>query len=187
MSGWGRTGKWFAVDNWNVVPDIITTAKGITSGYVPLGAVIVREKIAKFFDDKMLYAGLTYSGHALACAAALATIEAYEEDCIFENAKRVGKYLGAQLEVLKSKHPSVGDVRYIGLFSALELVKNRETKEPMDITPLKNFLVANGVYVFNFKNMLFVVPPLIITEEQLDEGLNLLDEGLAELMDTQMS
>jgi taurine--2-oxoglutarate transaminase len=185
MSGWGRTGEWFAVDNWDVVPDIITTAKGITSGYVPLGAVIVREKIAKFFDDKVLYAGLTYSGHALACAAALATIESYEEDRIFENAKRVGKHLGKRLEELKARHSSVGDVRYIGMFSGLELVTNRETKEPMDLTALKNFLVANGVYVFNFKNVLFVVPPLVITEQQLDEGLNLIDEGLAELMDKQ--
>jgi taurine--2-oxoglutarate transaminase len=183
MSGFGRTGKWFAADNWNVVPDIITTAKGITSGYVPLGAVIVREKIARFFDDKVLFAGLTYNGHALACAAALATIEAYEEGEIFENAKKVGRHLGECLEELKARHPSVGDVRYIGLFSGLELVKNRETKEPMDITPLKNFLISHGVYVFNFKNVLFVVPPLVITEEQLDEGLNLIDEGLAELMD----
>ena len=187
MSGWGRTGEWFAVDNWNVVPDIITTAKGITSGYVPLGAVIVREKIAKFFDDKVLFAGLTYNGHALACAAALATIEAYEEDKIFENAKKVGKHLGECLEDLKVRHPSIGDVRYIGLFSGIEFAKNRETKEPMDLTPLKNFLISNGVYVFNFKNVLFVVPPLVITEEQLDEGLTLIDEGLAELMDTQVS
>ncbi len=183
MSGWGRTGEWFAVDHWKVVPDIITTAKGITSGYVPLGAVIVREKIAEFFDDKVLFAGLTYSGHALACAAALATIEAYEEDGIFENAKKVGKHLGVRLEELKTKHPSIGDVRYIGLFSGIELVRNRGTKEPMDITPLKNFLISHGVYVFNFKNVLFVVPPLVITEEQLDEGLDLIDEGLAELMD----
>lgn len=183
MSGWGRTGEWFAVDHWKVVPDIITTAKGITSGYVPLGAVIVREKIAEFFDDKVLFAGLTYSGHALACAAALATIEAYEEDKIFENVKKVGEHLGARLEELKTKHPSIGDVRYIGLFSGIELVKNRGTKEPMDIAPLKNFLISHGVYVFNFKNVLFVVPPLVITEEQLDEGLDLIDEGLAELMD----
>jgi taurine--2-oxoglutarate transaminase len=187
MSGWGRTGEWFAVDNWNVVPDIITTAKGITSGYVPLGAVIVREKIAQFFDDKVLFAGLTYNGHALACAAALATIEAYEEDKIFENAKKVGKHLGECLEEFKAKHPSIGDVRYIGLFSGIEFVKNRETKEPMDLTPLKDFLISNGVYVFNFKNVLFIVPPLVITEEQLDEGLNLIDEGLAELMDTQVN
>jgi taurine--2-oxoglutarate transaminase len=187
MSGWGRTGEWFAVNHWNVVPDMITTAKGITSGYVPLGAVIVREKIAEFFDDKMLYAGLTYNGHALACAAALATIAAYEEDQIFENARRVGKHLAVRLEVLKAKHPAIGDVRYIGMFSALELVRNRQTKEPMDVAPLKNFLIANGLYVFNFKNILFVVPPLVIIEEQLDEGLNLIDEGLAELMDKQVN
>ncbi len=185
MSGWGRTGEWFAVDNWNVTPDIITTAKGITSGYVPLGAVIVSEKISKFFDSHMLSAGLTYNGHALACATALATIEVYEEEKIFENAKKVGKYLGEQLEDLKKKHVSIGDVRYIGLFTAMELVKNRKTKEPMDLTALKNFLVSNGVYVFNFKNVLFIVPPLTITKEQLDEGLKLIDEGLAELMDKQ--
>lgn len=187
MSGWGRTGEWFAVDNWGVVPDIITTAKGITSGYVPLGAVIVREKIAKYFDDHVLSAGLTYNGHALACAAALATIETYEEEKIFENAKKVGKYLGKRLEELKQKHPSIGDARYIGLFTALELVRNRETKEPLDPTPLKSFLIANGVYVFGFKNVLFIVPPLTITKEQLDEGLTMIDEGLAELMDTQVN
>src|SRR5512143_4167329 len=183
MSGWGRTGKWFAVDNWDVVPDIITTAKGITSGYVPLGAVIVREKIARYFDDKYLYAGLTYNGHALACAAALATIETYEEDSIFANALAVGEHLGKRLQDMKSRHPCVGDARYIGMFSALELVKDRASKEPMDVTPLKNFLITNGLYVFNFKNILFVVPPLIITKEQLDEGLDLIDEGIAELMD----
>jgi len=173
------------VNNWNVVPDIITTAKGITSGYVPLGAVIVREKIAEFFDDKYLYAGLTYNGHALACAAGLATIEAYEEGHIFENARKVGKYLSRRLEDMKARHLCVGDVRCIGLFSGLELVKNRQTKEPMDLTPLKNFLISNGTYVFNFKNVLFIVPPLVITEKQLEEGLSLLDEGLAELMDKQ--
>jgi len=183
MSGWGRTGEWFAVNHWKVVPDIITTAKGITSGYVPLGAVIVREKIAQFFEERMLFAGLTYNGHALACAAALATIEAYEEDKIFENAKKVGAYLGRRLEELKQKHPAVGDVRYIGLFSALELVKNRQTKEPLDLSALKSFLISHGIYVFNFKNILFVVPPLVITEEQLEEGLTLIDEGLTELMD----
>ena len=132
MSGWGRTGKWFAVDNWDVVPDIITTAKGLTSGYVPLGAVIVSEPIAKFFEDKMLYCGLTYSGHPLACAAGLATLEVYEEDGLIENAARVGQYLGQRLEEIKHSHPSVGDVRYIGLFSALEIVKDRKTRQPID-------------------------------------------------------
>jgi taurine--2-oxoglutarate transaminase len=183
MSGWGRTGEWFAVNHWDVVPDIITTAKGLTSGYVPLGAVIVSEKIARHFDDRMLSAGLTYNGHALACAAALGTIEAYEQDHIFENARRVGAYLGQRLEELKASHTSVGDVRHIGLFSALELVKDRGTKEPADLTTLKNFLLDHGVYVFNFGCILFVVPPLVITEEQLERGLELLDEGLAELMD----
>jgi taurine--2-oxoglutarate transaminase len=183
MSGWGRTGEWFAVDNWGVVPDIITTAKGITSGYVPLGAVIVREPIAKFFEDKYLYAGLTYSGHALACAAALATIDAYEEERVFENVRRVGAHLGKRLEELKGRHRSIGDVRYIGLFSALELVVDQASKQPLDPTALKEFMLSQGVYMFNFKNILFVVPPLVITVEQLEEGLKLLDEGLAELMD----
>ena len=181
MSGWGRTGEWFAVNHWDTVPDIITTAKGITSGYVPLGAVIVSERIARFFDDKMLSAGLTYSGHALACAAALATIEAYESEQIFANVARVGAYLGKRLEDLKSAHSSIGDVRYIGLFSAIEFVKDRDSKEPAEIGPLKDFLISHGVYVFTFANMLFVVPPLTITEHQLEEGLSMIDEGVAEL------
>jgi taurine--2-oxoglutarate transaminase len=182
MSGWGRTGTWFAVDHWHVVPDIITTAKGLTSGYVPLGAVIVRDKIARFFDDKYLYAGLTYNGHALACAAALATIEAYEEDQIFANAASVGKHLGRRLEELKAKYAVVGDVRYLGLFSALEFVRDPKTKEPADLGRLKSFLLERGLYVFNFKNILFVVPPLIITQEELETGLALLEEGVAELV-----
>ncbi len=186
MSGWGRTGKWFAVDNWNVVPDIITTAKGITSGYMPLGAVIVSEKIADYFDDHVLYAGLTYNGHAISCAAAVATIEAYEEENIFERVDEMGAYLGGRLEELKAKHPSVGDVRYIGLFSGIELVKNRETKEPLDIAPLKNFLIQNGVYVFTFKSILIIAPPLIILKEQLDEGLSWVDQGLA-MMDEKVA
>ena len=182
MSGWGRTGTWFAVDHWNVVPDIITTAKGRTSGYPPLGAVIVREKIARFFDDKYLYAGLTYNGHALACAAALATIEAYEEDQIFANAASVGEYLGRRLEEFKAKYAAVGDVRYMGLFSALEFVRDPKTKEPADLGRLKSFLLERGLYVFNFKNILFIVPPLIISQDELETGLTLLDEGLAELV-----
>ncbi len=178
MSGWGRTGEWFAVDHWGVTPDIITTAKGITSGYVPLGAVMVREKIAGHFDDKYLYAGLTYSGHPLACAAGVATIEAYEEDGLIENARRMGKLLGEKLEALRAAHVSVGDVRYIGLFSALELVTNRESKEPLDLTPVMKHLRENGVFAFNFKNILFVVPPLSITEAQLNEGLAVYDQAL---------
>lgn len=187
MSGWGRTGEWFAVDNWNVVPDIITTAKAITSGYLPLGAVIVSEKIAKHFDDHVLYAGLTYNGHAMSCAAAVATINTYKEENIFENARVMGKYLGEELEELKEKHPSIGDVRYMGLFSGIEFVKNRETKEPMDVARLKSYLIQNGVYVFHFKNILIVAPPLIITKEQMGEGLQVLDEGIFEMMDSQIA
>jgi len=185
MSGWGRTGKWFAVDNWNVVPDMITTAKGITSGYVPLGAVIVSEPIAKYFDDKYLYAGLTYNGHALACAAAVATIEVYEEDHLIENAAKVGKYLGEALEEIKARHPSVGDARYIGLFSALELVTDRTTKGIVPaavMAEVGKVLRQNGLFTFimanNMGSMVFVVPPLCITTQQLDEGLAVIEKGL---------
>ncbi len=180
MSGWGRTGKWFAVDNWNVVPDMITTAKGITAGYVPLGAVIVSEPIADFFEDKMFWCGLTYSGHPLACAAGIATIEAYEEDGLLQNAVEVGKYLGSKLEILKDTHASVGDVRYIGLFSAIEIVKNKTKKTPIDpLTETGKFLRANGLFTFLFHNILFVVPPLCITTEQLDEGLSIIEKALS--------
>jgi taurine--2-oxoglutarate transaminase len=179
MSGWGRTGKWFAVDNWDVVPDIITTAKGITAGYVPLGAVIVSEPIAEYFDDKMLYCGLTYSGHPLACAAGLATIEAYKEDGLFENTQIVGKYLGTRLEELKTRHLSIGDVRYIGLFTAIEIVKNRNTKQPIDpLTDIGTYLRDHGLFTFIFHNVIFVVPPLCISMSQVDEGLEIIDNAI---------
>jgi taurine---2-oxoglutarate transaminase len=179
MSGWGRTGKWFAVDNWNVVPDIITTAKGITSGYVPLGAVIVTEPIAEYFEDKMLWCGLTYSGHPLACAAGVATIKVYEDDGLLQNALKVGKYLGKRLEEIKGKHSSVGDVRYIGLFTALEIVKNKTTKQPIDpLVETGKFLRNNGLFTFIFHNVLFVVPPLCINETQIDEGLAIIEKAL---------
>jgi taurine--2-oxoglutarate transaminase len=185
MSGWGRTGKWFAVDNWGVEPDIITTAKGITSGYIPLGAVIVSEDIAKYFDDKYLFAGLTYSGHALACAAALATIDVYVDDGLIENAATLGKHLGKSLEDIKERHPSVGDVRYIGLFSTIELVVNRETKEPFPaavMSDVKKALLDSGLVTFIMVNalgtMVFIVPPLCITKEQMDEGLALVEKAL---------
>lgn len=190
MSGWGRTGKWFAVDNWDVAPDMITTAKGLTSGYVPLGAVIVSEEIASFFDDKYLYAGLTYSGHALACAAALATIDVYEEDHLIENAAALGEYLGEALEEIKARHPSVGDVRSIGLFSAIELVKDRQTKEvfsPAAMAEVGKSLRQNGLFTFIMSNamgsIVFIVPPLCIAKEQLDEGLKIIETTLANTTD----
>ena len=179
MSGWGRTGKWFAVDNWNVVPDIITTAKGITSGYVPLGAVIVSEPIADYFEDRMLWCGLTYSGHPLACAAGVATLSVYEEDGLLQNALAMGKILAERLEKIKSKHASVGDARYIGLFSALEIVNNKTTKQPIDpLTDTGKYLRENGLFTFIFHNVLFIVPPLCINQSQLEEGLQIIDKAL---------
>jgi taurine--2-oxoglutarate transaminase len=179
MSGWGRTGKWFAVDNWDVVPDIITTAKGITSGYVPLGAVIVTDPIAQYFEDRMLWCGLTYSGHPLACAAGVATISVYEEDGLLQNAAKMGKFLGSRLEELKYKHHSVGDARYIGLFSALEIVKSKASKQPIDpLLETGKFLRDNGLFTFIFHNVLFIVPPLCINQRQLEEGLQIIEKAL---------
>lgn len=185
MSGWGRTGEWFAVDNWNIVPDMITTAKGITSGYLPLGAVIVSDQIAAFFDGKMLSAGLTYNGHALSCAAGLATIEVYEKDDLIENARKMGAYLGGRLEEIKSRHVSVGDVRYIGLFSAIELVQDRGTKQPIEpkmMSDVNAFLKKNGLFTFIMANqmgsILFIVPPLCINQVQMDEGLLIIEQAI---------
>jgi taurine--2-oxoglutarate transaminase len=179
MSGWGRTGEWFAVDNWKVIPDMITTAKGITSGYVPLGAVIVSDPIATYYEDHMLWCGLTYSGHPLACAAGVATLEVYEEDGLIENAKVVGKHLGEKLEQIKQSHPSVGDVRYIGLFSAIEVVKNRKTKQPLDpLNEIGDYFKANGLFTYINHHIIFIVPPLCINREQLDDGLTIIDNAL---------
>jgi len=164
---------------------MITMAKGITSGYVPFGAVVVSEAISEFFEDKFLYAGLTYSGHALACAAALATIEVYEEEGLIENAATLGNYLGEVLEDIKERHPSVGDVRYIGLFSALELVIDRRTRRPFPpevMQEIGRFLRDQGLFTYlnasNLGTLIFVVPPLCITLPQLDEGFNIIEQGL---------
>ena len=131
MAGFGRTGKWFAVDNWDVVPDVMTVAKGINSGYVPLGAMIVREPIADWVRDKLFAGGLTYSGHPLACASAVASIEAFQEEGIVEQAAATGEVFRTELERLAGKHPSIGEVRGLGCFFGLELVKDRETREPL--------------------------------------------------------
>ena len=190
MSGFGRTGKWFAVDNWDVVPDIITMAKGITSGYVPLGAVVVSKPIAEHFQDNMLWCGLTYSAHPLSCAAALATLQVYDDDDLVQNAARVGEHLSQRLEEMKSEHSSVGDVRYIGLFSVIELVSDKATKEPIaarnakgaELRKMKEvgaFLRENGLFTFIKANMIFIVPPLCITTSQLDEGLAIVSRALA--------
>lgn len=187
MTGWGRTGKWFGVDNWNVVPDIMTMAKGVTQGYVPLGAVVVNEKIAKFYDDHMLWCGLTYSGHPLACAAGVATVKIYEDENLIENSAKLGEVLKKRLELMKEKHPSIGDVRSIGLFSAIELVKNRETREPLApwngpdpgiIGQVSGCIKEKGVYCYPRWNYLFVAPPISINEEELKFGLDAIDECL---------
>ena len=187
MSGWGRTGKWFGVDNWNVVPDVMTMAKGVTQGYVPLGAVVVNEKIAKFYDDRMFWYGLTYSGHPLACAAGAATVKVYEEENLIENSARMGELLKARLHELKEKHPSVGDVRSIGLFSAIELVKDRDTKEPLApwnapdpgiMAQINKCLREQGVYVYIRWNYMFIAPPIAINDDEIKFGLDAVDKCL---------
>lgn len=181
MSGFGRTGKWFAVDNWNVEPDIITFAKGVTSGYLPLGGVIVSDDIARFFDDKYLYMGLTYFGHPMSCAAGIATLKVYQDECVFDNVNTLSGVLGGELERLKASIPAVGDVRYIGLFSVIELVKDRETKEPMDaavMNAIRSRMAADGLTTFVSKNMVFVCPPLIITRGELLDGLAIVERAI---------
>jgi taurine--2-oxoglutarate transaminase len=184
MSGFGRTGEWFAVDNWGVVPDIMTIAKGVTSGYLPLGAVIASDKIAEFFDDKYLYLGLTYCGHPMSTAAGVATVNVYKEDGLIENSKALGKVLAGELETLKEKHPVVGDVRHIGLFSCLEIVSDRQTKQPMDdgkMGAVRNKLIADGLSTFVNHNLIFVCPPLCITKDELLEGLKIIDNSISVL------
>jgi taurine--2-oxoglutarate transaminase len=186
MSGFGRTGKWFAVDNWNVVPDIMTMAKGLTSAYAPLGAVAMKEEIAEYFEERVFYGGLTYNSHPISTAAAIATINVMKEDRLVENSQRMGTVLRRHLNDLGEQHPSVGEIRSIGLFSAIEVVRNRETREPMapynstspEMEAVKRYLLDNGVYTFIHWNVILVNPPLIINEEQLSEGIQVLDEAL---------
>ncbi|GLB26018.1 aspartate aminotransferase family protein [Lacrimispora xylanolytica] len=187
MTGWCRTGKMFAFEHFDVKPDIVTFAKGVTCGYVPLGGVVVSKEIAAYFDDNLLSCGLTYSGHPLSCAAGVACVNYYEEADILTNVNKVGQVLGEVLEELKQHHKSVGDVRYIGLFSAVELVKNKETKEPLVpygkdpkgiMGKITGLLKERKFMTYTHENMVLVAPPLIITEEQLREELKKLDEVL---------
>ncbi len=189
MAGFGRTGKWFAANHWNVVPDIMTIGKGLTSSYLPLGAVLMRDKVAAHFDNNIYYGGLTYNSHPMSCTAAIATLKVYAEDRLIENSERLGHVLARELAKIKEKHPSVGDVRSIGLFSIIELVKDRKTREPLApynaradqmavMDKLNAFLRENGVYTLIRWNNCFVNPPLCITEQQLLEGLAIIDKGL---------
>ncbi|HEY8792722.1 MAG TPA: aminotransferase class III-fold pyridoxal phosphate-dependent enzyme [Gaiellaceae bacterium] len=190
MAGFGRTGKWFGVDNWNVVPDILTLAKGINSGYVPLGAMIVRKPIADWARDKYFAGGLTYSGHPLACASAIASIEAFKEERIVENSAEMGGVFAERLRELQRKHPSIGDVRGLGCFWGLELVKNRETREPLvpfnatgdafaPVARVAKAALERGLYLMTHWNVIIVAPPLTITRDEIDEGIGVLDEALS--------
>jgi taurine--2-oxoglutarate transaminase len=186
MAGFGRTGEWFAVDHWKVVPDLISMAKGLTSSYLPLGAVGMRHHIAQHFQDKVFYGGLTYNSHPMGCAAALATISVYEEDGLIDNAKKMGavmKQLGAELQ---AKHPSVGAVRSIGLFGIVELIRSRKTRQPMapfngtseEMAALGRFFREQGLYTLVRWNTFFTNPPLCINEQQLREAFVIIDRGL---------
>ena len=186
MTGFGRTGRWFAVDHWAVVPDMITLAKGLTSSYVPLGAVGMRPKVARYFDDHVFYGGLTYNSHPLGCAAALGAIQAYEEDDMVGNAARMGEVLARLHKKLQERHPCVGATRSIGLFGALELVRDRNTMEPLapfngtspEMKAIGQALLDAGMYTFVRWNTIMTNPPLCITKAQLDEGFEILDSAL---------
>lgn len=189
MSGFGRVGTWFAVDHHGVVPDMIATAKGITAGYLPLGALIVSDRIAEHFNDKPLMIGLTYSAHPVSCAAGVEVLNIYEDENLLENAAAMGVYMQERVEEMKTKHPSIGDFRTTGLLGCIEVVKNRLTKEPMapfnaTATEMEvmNKVAAKikelGMYTFVRWNYIFTCPPLTITREQIDEGLSIISEAL---------
>lgn len=190
MSGFGRTGKMFAVEHHGVEPDIVCMAKGLSSGYIPLGGILVSRKIAEAFDDRALPLGLTYSAHPVACAAALAVQEVMESENMVENAAKMGLYLEGRMEELKQKHPSLGDFRNTGLLGCIELVKNRETKEPVTSwnAPPHEMEATNrmaakirelGMFTFVRWNWIFTAPPLCVTESQIDEGLEIISQAIA--------
>ena len=189
MSGFGRTGKWFGFQHHDIVPDMIVMAKGLTSGYLPFGCLMVSDKIAARYNDFALPLGLTYSAHPVCCAAALETLKIYEDDNLIENAVVMGKYMDAQIEKLKQKHPSIGDWRNTGLLGCLELVKDRKTKDPMapfnakpDEMTVMNKVAAklkeSGIHTMVRWSFIFIAPPLCITKEQINEGLALVSEAI---------
>jgi taurine--2-oxoglutarate transaminase len=187
MSGFGRTGRWFAVDHWGVAPDLMTMAKGLTSAYAPLGAVAMRPEIAAAFNEEVYQGGLTYNAHPISLAAAIANIEVMQEDHLVEHAQSMGPVLRHMLVELGESHPSVGEVRSIGLFGVIELVRNRRTKEPLapyngsspEMAAVRKFLLEQGLYIYTHWHTILVIPPLIIDEGQLAEGFAALDKALA--------
>ena len=190
MTGWCRTGKWFAMDHWNVVPDILTTAKGITNAAIPLGLCATSAKIASYFDEHFFSHGHTYEAHPLTLAPAIASIEEMKRLKLAERAYEMGAYLGQKLGELKPKHPSIGDVRGIGLFWAVELVKNQDTKAPFNtgrdkvagkqltVDRVASRMMSNGVYIQAWISHFVIAPPLIVTKEQIDTGVAAFDEAL---------
>ncbi len=188
MSGFGRTGKWFAVDHWGVVPDIMTMAKGLTSAYAPLGAVAMKPEIAAAFNERTFESGLTYTAHPVSLAAAVANINVMREDRLVEHAATMGPVLNRMLKDLGEAHPSVGEVRSIGLFGIIELVRDRQTREPMtpwngsspEMARLRKTCLEHGLYVYTHWHTVLIIPPLPITEAQLQEGFAVLDEALGE-------
>lgn len=187
MSGFGRTGKWFAVDHWGVAPDILTMAKGLTSGYAPLGAVAMKEEIAAAFNDRVFEGGLTWNAHPISLAAASAVIDVMQQDGLVERAVESGRLMAKLLNRLAERHACVGETRSIGLFGAIELVRDRRTKEPLapyngtsvEMTALREFLLEKGLFLYTHWHTILLLPPLVITPEQLEEGFEVLDQALA--------
>ncbi len=189
MSGFGRTGKWFGIDHHGVTPDIMCIAKGLTSGYLPLGGTVVTDTIADYFDNHTLTVGLTYSAHPVSCAAALENLKVMQEEDMVENAARMGAYVEHKVAELKAKHPSIGDFRNTGLLGCIELVKNRNTKEPLtpwNATPAESKPTGRiaarirelGMFTFVKWNFIFIAPPLCVTEAQIDEGIDIIAQAL---------
>ncbi|HEV2006119.1 MAG TPA: aminotransferase class III-fold pyridoxal phosphate-dependent enzyme [Candidatus Limnocylindrales bacterium] len=186
MAGFGRTGRWFAVDHWDVIPDLMTVAKGLTSSYLPLGAVAMRPHIAEAFETKMFYGGLTYSSHPVSLAASLATIGVYEEDGLIGNAARLGPVMQAHHQRLAAKHPSVGAHRNLGLFGVLDLVRSHDPWTPMtpyngtsdEMKAIGKFFRDHGLYTMVSNNSIHTNPPLCITDDQLAEGFEIIDQAL---------
>jgi taurine--2-oxoglutarate transaminase len=187
MSGFGRTGEWFAVDHWDVKPDLLTMAKGLTSAYAPLGAVGMQPEIAAAFDEVVYQGGLTYTAHPISLAAAIANIQVMQDEGIVEHARQMGPVLHRLLNDLGEQHPSIGEVRSIGLFGVIELVRDRRTKEPLapwnasspEMNAFRKYCLDHGLFIYTHWHTALIIPPLIITEEELAEGFAILDQALA--------
>ena len=186
MTGFGRTGRWFAVNHWDVTPDLMTMAKGMTSGYAPLGAVAMKAEIADSFNDRIFQGGLTFNGHPLSLAAAIANIQVIQNDGLVERSTKMGSLMSGFLSAMADRHASIGEVRSLGLFAAIELVRNKTTKEPLApygrtspvMETFRQGMLDHGVYLYTRSNIILIMPPLIIKEEELREGLSILEKGI---------